>query len=158
MDEQTVLTLMKSFRVGTLQVVDQLKKNGLLDRVDVIPEGFNNNIRWNLGHVAVTFEHFVYSAAGKKPLLSKEYFDSFKNGTSPADWTDETPSLDDIVSVLKQQVDQVKEKYSGKLFDPLEEPFKFLGMEFKTLASLIAFAYYHEGLHTGTIKEMSRLI
>lgn len=116
-----------------------------------MPEGHNNNIRWNLGHIAVTMDQLVNRPAGEDGHLSSSYAASFSNGTSPNDWNDDTPSLAEIMEALKEQPRQIKERYSGRVLEPLPQTFSLLGVDFQTVGDLIAFNYYHEGLHQGTI-------
>ena len=48
---------LKAVRGDTINVVKELSES----QADSIPEGFNNNIRWNLGHVYVVQELFAFA-------------------------------------------------------------------------------------------------
>ena len=37
-----------------------------IEELNIIPEGFNNNIFWNIAHVAVTQQILVYKLSGLK--------------------------------------------------------------------------------------------
>lgn len=51
---------------------------------DQKPEGFNNTIRWNTGHILTTTDALF----GLK-MLPENYRELFWQGTKPADWTGE---------------------------------------------------------------------
>lgn len=49
------------------------------------PEGFNNNILWNLGHVMASYHYFLYSSLQVSPSLGEDFFKMFSMGISPKD-------------------------------------------------------------------------
>lgn len=155
MNEEMLFTLLETARTGTLAAAKKVESD-YSDFADTIPEGFNNNVRWNLGHIATITDQLANYPAGEKPDLAKPFHKSFANGSSPKNWNDETPSLDDIIQALEEQPKKLKEKFAGRLSDPLPQPFSLVGVEFKTVSDLIAFNLYHEGLHTGQINTMLR--
>lgn len=155
MNEEMLFTLLETTRAGTLMAAKKVKDENP-DFADTIPEGFNNNIRWNLGHIVTITDQLANYPAGEKPDFPKPYHSSFANGTSPKGWNDETPSLDEIIQALEEQPKQLKEKFAGRLSDPLPKPFSLVGVEFQTVGDLIAFNLYHEGMHLGQINTMLR--
>ncbi|PWA08398.1 DinB family protein [Pueribacillus theae] len=156
MNEDMLFTIFEKARKNTLGAAKKIaEKNPTI--VDVIPEGFNNNIRWNLGHIAAICDQLMNFPAGEKPLLPKPFNQSFSNGTSPKDWNDETPTYDDIVQALEAQPQQLKERYAGKLSDPLPKPFSLVGIDFQTVGDLLVFVTYHEGMHQGTIGALQKV-
>lgn len=155
MNEEMLFSLLETSRAGTLEAAKKVQSD-YADFADTIPEGFNNNIRWNLGHVVTILDQLANYPAGEKPDLGKPFHKSFANGTSPKNWNDETPSLDEIIQALEEQPKKIKEKFAGRLADPLPQPFSLVGVEFKTVGDLIGFNLYHEGLHAGQINTMLR--
>ncbi len=155
MNEEMLFTLLETSRAGTLQTAKKVQADHA-DLADVIPEGFNNSIRWNLGHIAAILDQLANYPAGEQPELPKEYNKAFSNGTSPKNFDDSTPSLDAIIQALEEQPKKLKEKFSGRLGDTLPKPFPLAGVEFKTVGDLIAFNLYHEGMHLGQINTMIR--
>ncbi|MGG0792028.1 DinB family protein [Peribacillus simplex] len=51
-----------------------------------IPEGFNNNIKWNLGHIYVVQEKFAFNIINERTTMQKNIFDLFSIATKPTDW------------------------------------------------------------------------
>lgn len=57
--DQIIFKQLKFVRSVTVRAVEGLSE-GILDS---IPEGFNNNIRWNLGHIYLVQEKFAFHSA-----------------------------------------------------------------------------------------------
>ena len=49
-----------------------------------IPQGFDNNIAWNLGHIIVTQQALHYRLSGLPTVTTKEDLAMFKTGSSPS--------------------------------------------------------------------------
>lgn len=129
------------------------------DIVDIVPIGFNNNIRWNFGHIAFIQEKLVYGVSGEKMSLPKEYEDFFSAGTKPADWKGTPPSLAEISAILTEQTERIKEFVPGRFSEKLSKPFtNRAGITFETLGETLLFSFYHEGMHMETIKRVYRAI
>ncbi|MRG85700.1 DinB family protein [Salinibacillus xinjiangensis] len=52
---------------------------------DMIPTGFHNNIRWNLGHIFLSLNNLLYSYIGEKHGLTERDYQLFQFSTSPSD-------------------------------------------------------------------------
>ncbi|HKL90592.1 MAG TPA: DinB family protein, partial [Allomuricauda sp.] len=48
-----------------------------------IPEGFNNNIWWNIAHVVVTPQLLMYKLSGLDFTIEEELVNKYKKGTFP---------------------------------------------------------------------------
>lgn len=124
----------------------------LSEEVAVIqPEGFNNNIHWNIGHLLTVTESFLFGDHGQLPA---EYKELFSPGTKPADWKGEVPSIATLLEQSKDQLNRIKNIPNERFHDNLPEP--KLGR--KTLGEIAGFAIYHESYHFGQIHVMKRLI
>ena len=53
-----------------------------------IPDKFDNNIAWNIGHVLVTQQGLLYGQSGNEMSLAPGQFEMFRPGSSPADWSE----------------------------------------------------------------------
>ncbi|WP_077213098.1 DinB family protein [Bacillus dakarensis] len=153
--ETTIFKHYDTVRAITEQSISRIRE----DIVDLVPEGFNNSIRWNFGHIAFIQERLVFAALGEKMSLPEEYEQFFAAGTKPADWKGTPPSLDDISSQLSQQKVRIKEYLQGRLDQELPEPFtNKAGISFYTVGESFLFSFYHEALHMENIKKIYRFI
>lgn len=118
---------------------------------ETVPEGFSNNIHWNLGHLLVITERFVFGGDGQLPV---NYSDYFAPGTKPADWKGEVPSVAELLETSKEQLARIKEVPNERFQEKLPEP--ILGQT--TVGELTSFAIYHESYHFGQIHAMRRVI
>ncbi|OZM56309.1 hypothetical protein CIB95_12910 [Lottiidibacillus patelloidae] len=125
---------------------------------DQIPTGFNNNIRWNLGHIYVSLDNLLYSHLGEEPEISDDYFNMFHFNTSPADWKDKPPTLEELKEKLVSQEKRIKETFTGRLNEQGEKPFNLGVVQLDSLAEVLNFALWHEGTHRGTIIAIKRAL
>ncbi|MBY6037670.1 DinB family protein [Fictibacillus nanhaiensis] len=124
------------------------------EMADIQPEGFKNNILWNIGHVLTTAEYFMFGYPQKSASIPMNYLELFNKGTSPADWKSEVPTLAELTSQLKDQLNRVKEIPEERLQEKLERPF----FDFTTYGELVNFAAFHETYHLGQMHAMKKVI
>lgn len=134
--------------------VIQLAESCPADKRDEVPQGFKNNLRWHLGHVLVVTDNFMNGLAGSGKRLPEAYQANFGNGTKPADWTADTPDWDTIIAKLKDQLEQVKSDFAGKLDQPVPESFT----KAETAGDVLFFATNHESNHLGNMNAMLKLL
>lgn len=146
--EQTILHHMATVRGITEQTIKRIPE----EVSDLIPEGFNNNIRWNFGHIAFVQEKLVFGILGEEMNIPKDYEQFFGAGTKPAEWQETPPSLTEIVEILTEQKTRIKDFLPGRLHEKLPTPFTNRGgVTFYTVGEAFLFSFYHEALHNETI-------
>ncbi|WP_442599605.1 DinB family protein [Neobacillus sp. D3-1R] len=118
------------------------------------PDGFNNNIHWHIGHVLTVTEQFMFGFPRKTTNLPPNYLELFGNGTKPANWTENVPSVEELVVQLKDQVGRLNGISEDSLNKSLIKP--FLGLE--TFGQLANMALFHEANHLGQIHTMKRIV
>ena len=124
----------------------------------VVPNGFNNNILWNLGHLYGATEGLLFRASGRDIQLPEAYVEAFGGGTSPKTWTNEPPSREDILSRLAEQSKRVAETFEGHLDEALPKELNIAGIEMKTVADLLDFTTLHESMHFTTSRLYNTLL
>jgi hypothetical protein len=155
MDEKMMFQQLDFYRHLTLSLFDSLDESS----ADVVPEGYNNSIRWNLGHILVATENLALGYAGLEMNVPNEYIQLFVPGTKPDDWKITPPTLEELKTLLTAQPERIKLCLEGKLAQPLAKPFHIPGLvEFQTVGENLNFALYHEGQHTGFIKALTKAI
>lgn len=137
-------------RNAFLSKIDSLDK----EKVDVQPGGFNNTIHWHIGHVLTVTEQFLFGFPKTTEHISANYKDLFGAGTKPSDWTGNIPSIDELSTQLKEQLERIKQIPPEKFDEKLSEP--FLGQE--TYGGLSAMAAFHEANHLGRIHAMEKVV
>lgn len=124
------------------------------EEAERIPTGFNNNIRWNLGHVCL--DQYLWIRVLTKDALpvSPSFNEWFGYGTNPSHFTEQTPTIAELIQFLKEQPDVIQEKYQ----DRLEEEFLPTEMGMHTIEQVLIRTIFHEGLHIGAIQALKRQI
>ena len=121
------------------------------EALDVVPEGFNNNIRWQLGHILVTAELFLFKGQEKLPA---SYNELFGPGSKPANWTGDVPSVATLLEQLNEQLARIQEVDTTTFEIKLEKP--FIGNE--TVGELAAMGAFHEAMHVGQIQALKQIV
>ncbi|MDQ0243527.1 hypothetical protein J2S09_001072 [Bacillus fengqiuensis] len=153
--EQTIIHHMETVRKITERTMEKMPE----EISDIIPDGFNNNIRWNFGHIAFVQEKLVFGLLGKEMGLPENYEQLFGAGTKPTEWEETPPSFAEIAMILTEQKTRIKDFIQGRLHEKLPTPFtNRSGIKFYTVGEVFLFSFYHEALHIETIKRLYQSI
>ncbi|HEX9503499.1 MAG TPA: DinB family protein [Patescibacteria group bacterium] len=120
-------------------------------------EGFNNNIIWNLGHMIAVQQGICYKRAGLPTLISDDFWQRFKSGSKPKGII----SDDEIVSIKQLLIitlDQLETDYNKQVFGNYTTWVTRNGVELVSIDDGIKFLSFHEGLHSGVIMAIKRLV
>ncbi|HDX9591296.1 TPA: DinB family protein [Bacillus pseudomycoides] len=148
--DKLVFKQFKMTRGYFIKNVESLSK----DIVNVQPDGFNNTIQWHIGHVLTVAEQFMLGFPRKTTHLPANYIELFGNGTKPADWKEDVPTVDKLIIELKDQLVRLQQIPAERLNETMEKP--FMGLE--TFGELAGLTLMHEANHLGQIQAMKRII
>src|SRR5699024_9711 len=149
MNEEQIFKQVEMVRQSTLKEMEGISE----EQADQIPDGFRNNIRWNMAHIYVTQNILLSDFGGKDIETSSRNLELFAPGTKPADWEKEAPTLEEIKNQLEDQPAKLKEALSGQMDDEAKEAF----MSLPTIGEILNFTLYHEGAHVGIIKAIKKI-
>jgi formate dehydrogenase maturation protein FdhE len=139
------------------KIVSQFLENYSLEQLNKIPEGFKNNLIWNIAHIVVTQQLLVYKFSGLPMLVSDELVQKYMKGTKPE--LDASQSdIEEIKSLLSKTVDQTEEDYDNGIFKNYQEYPTSTGFVLKNVEDAIAFNNFHEGLHIGILMSLRKFI
>ena len=145
--------ILKNTRNNCLNIISNLSTNQL----NKIPEGFNNNIIWNVGHMVVTQQLLVYKLSGIQPKIEESLIEKFKKGTQPTGSIEET-EIEEIKKLMTQTLDWLKDDYENNIFKSYSEYQTSYNAILKSVDEAITFNNIHEGLHFGYIMAMRKSI
>lgn len=132
-------------------------ENYTLEQLNKVPEGFANNLIWNIGHVVVVQQMLVYKLSGLNMMISDEMVDKYKRGTKPE--IDVTQAeVEEIKKLLFSTLEQAKEDFANDIFDEYMEFTTSLGFLIKSAENAMEFSNYHEGVHTGIMMQIKKFI
>ncbi|MWV46808.1 DinB family protein [Paenibacillus sp. HJL G12] len=147
-----IFGLMLRTRSNIIQKVEKLPE----EKRNVIPEGFNNSIHWQIGHLLTVTNLIAFQFAGKESVIPESYKTFFGNGTKPSDWTEEPPAWDALIEELTQQCKLIEDTFSGKLQEPLTMKENFAKAE--TVDEALFVNINHENSHLGMISAMLKVL
>lgn len=113
-----------------------------------IPRGFQNNIAWNLGHIAVTQQVLCYKLSGLELVIDESYLPIFGQGSSPADWT-APPDMARVCCLLTELADRFVQDHRAGHFRSFTPYVTLARVELQTLQEAVQFNQMHEGMHLG---------
>ncbi len=128
-----------------------------LEQLNKIPEGMNNNLIWNIGHIIAAQQGLVYRLSGLTPLVSETFINKYKNGSVPNGETTQE-EVDEIKALLTSTHDQTLVDYKEGKFKNYQEYQTKTGFLLKNLEDALQFNNYHEGIHLGFIMKIKKFI
>ncbi len=145
--------ILKANRLIILKVIENLS----LEQLNKIPQGFQNNIVWNVAHLAVIQQLLCYKLSGLEMNVNNEMVEKYQKGTAPSgDITQQ--ELEDIKTLFLTQADQFKEDYSNNIFTTYHSYPTSLNVTLNNIDDAIEFNNFHEGIHLGYILALKNLV
>ena len=129
--------------------------NYSLEQLNVIPEGFKNNLFWNIAHVVVTQQLLCYRLSSLPTLVSDEWIDLYKKGT----FTTKEASLEDLdklKELLFSTIEKTKEDIESGLFKEFSEYPTSTGFTLTSIDDAFEFNNFHEGVHLGYVLALKK--
>jgi hypothetical protein len=150
---KTQFDILKKSRQLTLKAI-----NGLtLDQIHTIPEGFKNNIAWNVAHLVVTQQLLQYKLSGLDCLVPDELIEAHRKGTTPTKtFTEE--EFEEVTELLAGLPDTLEEDFNEGIFEKYNAYETSTGFVLDSFETAVNFNNYHEGIHLGVILALKKLV
>ncbi len=132
-------------------------ENHTLEELNKVPEGFNNNIIWNIAHTIVTQQLLVYKLSGLPMVLSDEMVAAYKKGTKTEIDLSQA-AVDTIKGLLFSTIEKTKEDYENKIFQTYNQYTVTTKSTLSNVEEAIEFNNFHEGIHLGYILALRKSI
>ncbi|MGI4728803.1 MAG: DinB family protein [Janthinobacterium lividum] len=143
----------KSVRKYLLNLIAELNP----EQLNKIPQGFSNNIIWNLAHLTATQQRICYLRSGLKPVVQEQYITPFIPGTKPEGFVD-SAEVETLKSLCISTIEELETDYKKSFFATYEEVTVRYGITLTNVDDAINFLLYHEGYHTGVIVELMKFV
>jgi len=128
-----------------------------MDQIHKIPEGFKNNIAWNVSHLVVTQQLLHYKLSGLNCLCTDELIEAHRKGTAPTKtFTEE--EFEEVVELLLGLPDTLQEDYEAGIFENYTEYPTSTGFTLTSIENAIPFNNFHEGIHYGIIRSIKKFL
>jgi hypothetical protein len=128
-----------------------------LEKLNKIPEGFNNNIIWNIAHIIVVQQMLSYKLSGFPMLVSDEMVAKYTRGTKPLNDFIQS-EIDEIQTLLFETINKTEVDFNDGIFKNYQEFSSLSGFRMRNIEDALAFNYYHEAIHTGMIMSIMKFV
>jgi hypothetical protein len=125
-------------RKAFIKLVDSLT----IEQLNKIPDGFNNNIIWNFGHILVS--------TGILPDTSTvKFVESYKKDTRPT-YTVTEQEIAELKALALDSIEKIKVDYANGVFANIT-PFSTstYGVEMKSIEEVLITTIGHDNTHFG---------
>ena len=147
---------LKNFRIFILKHLEGLTTQQL----NTIPDGYKNNIIWNVAHLTCAQQSLCYFRAGLPIVVDEKYFAPYAPGTMPDRWIEE-PEIETIKALSLSSIDRLQEDFEKEVFgnySPSARILEVYGVEVNNIHDALDFLLYHEGFHSAYIMALKHLV
>ena len=128
-----------------------------LEQLNKVPQGFKNNVIWNIAHCIVTQQLLVYKKSGLDGMLSDEMISKYRKGTKTEEDVSQA-EVNEIKSLLYTPLDQTNTDYNNGVFKNYEAYTVSTGSTLTKVEEAIDFNNFHEGIHLGYILALKKAL
>ncbi|KAF2335581.1 DinB family protein [Flavobacterium daemonense] len=150
---KSVFEVQKTIREILLKILD----NHSLEQLNKIPDGFSNNLIWNIVHCVASQQVLVYKLSGLPVMVSEEFIAKYRKGTKPEGNVSQS-EVDEIRTLLSITLDQTIKDFEAGVFVSYNEYTTSLGFTLKDIHGALDFNNYHEGIHTGIAMSIRKFV
>ncbi len=122
-----------------------------------IPDGFDNNIAWNIGHIIVVQQLLHYGLTENELLIPNRFLLLYRSGTSPAGWK-RPPDVAQLISMLGLHAEKLQGDFEAGKLTNFKPYITSTGISLATIEEAIAFNNFHEGLHAGAMLSIKNFL
>ncbi|TGD58519.1 DinB family protein [Flavobacterium humi] len=132
-------------------------ENHTLEELNKVPDGFSNNLIWNIAHSIVVQQMLVYKLSGLSMMVPDEMVDKYKRGTRPEAFVTQV-EIDEIKKFLFSTLEQSKEDFANDIFDQFMPFTTSTGFHVKSAHFAMEFSNYHEATHIGVMMQIKKFL
>ena len=121
-----------------------------LEQVNRIPQGFRNNIAWNMGHMIASMQGLCYQRSGVAPRIQESMLAPYRPGTVPEHPVDEH-EWKRIGEDLIRTADWLEQDLESGLFTSYDPLPTRSGITLSSAREAADFLLFHQGFHQGYI-------
>lgn len=128
-----------------------------LEQLNKVPEGFNNNLIWNIGHIIVAQQALIYKGSNLNGYISDELFGLYKPGTKPTRIITEN-EVKELKTLLTSMIEKTEVDFYNGNFKTYNERTTGTGFHLSSVSDAFEFNNYHEGMHLGYMMSIRKFI
>ena len=155
MDASVAYTLKITYK--TRVILKNYLETISLEDLNKIPEGYNNNVFWNIAHLVATQQILVYKFSEVPALVSDELINKYRKGTKPEAEVTQV-EVDEVKALLFSTLDQTEEDYKAGKFKTYNSITTSMDSTLTNVDEAIAYNNFHEGIHLGSVLALRHAI
>ena len=130
-----------------------------LAQINEIPEGFNNNIIWNFGHIVVTTPVLCYVRTGIWADASTvKYASAYAKGTKPTYFVTQE-EVDDLKALAISTIESLEKDYNDRKLNEITAfETSTYGALLESIEDVIVTTAGHDNTHLGYVTALKRII
>jgi hypothetical protein len=140
-------------RRNLLEILQNTSTKDLL----LIPDGFNNNMYWNIAHCVATQQLLHYYLSGNPFRIDQYWIETYKKGTLP-NLNVQQSEIDDLAFLLTETSKVLMKDYDDDFFPDYTSYTTSFGLDLKSIQDAIIFNNMHESIHYGYVMAQKRAI
>jgi hypothetical protein len=148
-----IIDNIRSTRTSLLGTIADLSA----EQLNETPAGFNNNIIWNLGHMVAAQQGVCYMRGGAPIIVEEKYWINYKPGSKPGEFVG-AEEIQKIKDLMVSTLDRLTTDVGTNIFDNYTSWTTRYGVNLADVNDAIHFLSFHEGLHTGVIMSLMKLV
>ncbi|ADY52900.1 hypothetical protein Pedsa_2352 [Pseudopedobacter saltans DSM 12145] len=148
-----------NFIIQTRQAFIQLVDSLSVEELNRIPEGFNNNIIWNFGHIVVSTQTLCYVRTGIKNDASEvKYNDDYRKDTKPSRYIN-SDEINELKSLALSTIESIREDYKKGFFKNVQSfATSTYKVEMNSFEEVLVTTSGHDNIHLGYALAQKKLI
>lgn len=140
-------------RNNVLKLIENLD----LGQLNKIPEGYNNNLAWNLGHILVTQQLLCYGLSNLSMELDNDYITKYRKGSKPEGDINQA-DLDFMKNQMIVLADKMEDDYANEIFKEYKEYTTSFDATLSSVEDAVIFNNMHEAMHLGFMIALKKMV
>ncbi len=153
MKAEFIFQTMQRHRRNLVKILENTPEPDLAD----IPEGFRNNIWWNISHILVVQQLLCYKLSGLPLNIPNDWVGMYSKGTFPGELPDREQRAV-VAELLVDTVGKLEQDYNSGIFKDYTTFQNSAGFTLNSIDDALQFNLYHEGLHLGTVLSLLKIV
>jgi len=142
-------------RKAFIKLIDDLT----IEELNKIPDGYNNNIIWNFGHIVVSTQTLCYVRTGVlQDTASVKFNEYYKKDTKPS-YTVTEEEVAELKAIALESIEKIKDDYAKGKFSSIT-PFTTAtyGVQMNSIEEILITTIGHDNVHQGYAWALKKLV
>ncbi|MFD0748732.1 DinB family protein [Mucilaginibacter calamicampi] len=148
-----LLEIAKHTRLNFIKLMDGLT----IEQLNVIPQGYNNNIAWNFAHIVASQQTLCYVKGNAPTRIPLEMITKYQKGTSPEGFITEE-ELNYYKDKAFTLLDDMKADVNAGIFGKYDEITTSFGVTLSSVNDGLTYFVTHDNLHYGYALSLRRAV